>query len=123
MPNNRGMNASEIIRALDGVTAVARMLKIKPPSVQGWLKSGIPDGRLIELAARIEVKSNGRFTRRSQWPDDYEFIWPELAQAPDNKAQAAIKTVAAGVAGEHPMNHGPALAGGLAVCQSTTQGN
>ena len=93
MPNNLGMNASEIINVLDGATAVARSLKIKPPSVQGWIKSGIPDGRLIELAARIEIKSNGRFTRRGQWPDTFALIWPELSQAPVIPAQAAINSV------------------------------
>lgn len=116
------MNDSEIIHVLGGITAVARMLKIKPPSVHKWINVGIPEGRLIELAAQIEIRSEGRFTRRNRWPNNFAFYWPELAYTPANQAQAAIETVADRVAGEHPLNHGQALAGGLAVCQATAQG-
>lgn len=75
------MTDAEIIQLLGGVTAVARMLDIKPPSVHGWLESGIPDARLRELAGQIEIKSSGRFSRRERWPDRYAFYWPELAGA------------------------------------------
>jgi DNA-binding transcriptional regulator YdaS (Cro superfamily) len=73
------MNDVEIIKLLGGVTSVAKMLGIKPPSVHAWLESGIPEPRLIELAAQIEIKSEGRFTRKQRWPDRYAFYWPELA--------------------------------------------
>lgn len=84
MPNNVGMSMSdpEIICLLGGVTSVARMLEIKPPSVHAWLEDGIPESRLRELAGQIEIKSEGRFTRRERWPDKFAFYWPELAQAP-----------------------------------------
>lgn len=75
------MTDHEIIQLLGGVTSVARMLGIKPPSVHAWLVDGIPEGRLRELAAQIEIKSNGRFTRRDRWPDKFAFYWPELAEA------------------------------------------
>jgi DNA-binding transcriptional regulator YdaS (Cro superfamily) len=71
----------EIISLLGGPTSVARMLNIKPPSVSDWLDGGIPEGRLIELGAEIERRSNGRFSRRERWPDRYHLIWPELAGA------------------------------------------
>lgn len=76
------MTDVEIIEVLGGVTSVARMLGIKPPSVHSWLQEGIPESRLRELAAQIEIKSEGRFSRRERWPDRYTFYWPELA-APD----------------------------------------
>lgn len=79
------MTDTEIIQLLGGVTSVARMLEIKPPSVHAWLEDGIPEGRLRELAGQIEIKSEGRFTRRERWPDKFAFYWPELAtthQAP-----------------------------------------
>lgn len=79
MPYISGMTDLEIIKLLGGVTAVARMLGIKPPSVHGWLVDGIPEARLRELAAQIEIKSQGRFTRRARWPSNYAFYWPELA--------------------------------------------
>ncbi len=88
---------SEIIQLLGGPTCVARLLGIKPPSVQGWLETGIPDGRLIELAAQIEIKSEGRFSRVARWPDRYASIWPELASAPASQAQATAENVAGGV--------------------------
>lgn len=93
MPNNRAMNDKEIIQLLGGATEVARMLGIKPPSVYEWIKDGIPEGRLRELAAQIEIRSAGRFTRRDRWPDNFAFYWPELAQAPANCLQAATNTV------------------------------
>lgn len=73
------MTDTEIIQLLGGVTAVARMLNIKPPSVHAWLEDGIPDARLRELAGQIEIKSEGRFTRKRQWPEKFAFYWPELA--------------------------------------------
>lgn len=73
------LTSSEIIQSLGGVTAVARILGVKPPSVHAWIKDGIPEGRLIELAATIEAKSDGRFSRIARWPDTYARIWPELA--------------------------------------------
>lgn len=73
------MTDPEIIRALGGVTAVARLLGIKPPSVHSWLVDGIPEPRLIALAGQIELKSGGRFSRRERWPDRYAIYWPELA--------------------------------------------
>jgi len=81
MPNNWGMSLTdpEIIKILGGVTSVARMLDIKPPSVHAWLESGIPSSRLLELASQIELKSEGRFSRRERWPNTFAFYWPELS--------------------------------------------
>jgi len=90
------MTDFEIIQLLGGVTAVARMLEIKPPSVHAWLTDGIPEGRLRDLAGQIEIKSGGRFSRQARWPDKYQFFWPELAQSPANPAPAATQSVAQG---------------------------
>ena len=91
------MNDSEIINVLGGAMSVARMLNIKPPSVYEWLMEGkgIPEYRLRELAGQIEIKSEGRFTRKVRWPDKYAFYWPELAETQQTRAQAAPETVAA----------------------------
>jgi hypothetical protein len=88
------MTDTEIIQLLGGVTSVANMLGIKPPSVHGWIECGIPEGRLIELAGQIELRSNGTFNRRARWPDKFAFYWPELAQAHTQQGQAATQTVA-----------------------------
>jgi len=88
------MTDAEIIKLLGGVTATAVMLDIKPPSVFGWLKTGIPEGRLRDLAGQIELRAEGRFTRKKRWPNKYAFYWPELAVAHILPAQPAIETVA-----------------------------
>jgi hypothetical protein len=88
------MTDTEIIALLGGITSVARLLDIKPPSVHAWLHDGIPESRLRELAAHIEIKSAGRFNRRDRWPDKFAFYWPELAVSPAAIAQAATETVA-----------------------------
>ncbi len=91
------MTDTEIIATLGGVTAVAHLLGIKPPSVHAWIEDGIPEVRLIQLAGQIESKSAGRFTRRARWPEKYAFYWPELAAAQSHQAQPATHDVAMGV--------------------------
>lgn len=76
------MTDYEMIKLLGGVTAVARLLGIKPPSVHSWMSDGIPESRLIALAGQIELRSCGRFSRRERWPDRYQVFWPELAATP-----------------------------------------
>ena len=87
---------TEIIQMLGGVTAVARMLEIKAPSVHEWLTVGIPESRLRELAGQIELVSKGQFTRRERWPEKFAFYWPELAEVPANIQQFATESVAVG---------------------------
>ena len=85
---------SEIIALLGGTNNVARMLGIKPPSVSGWLETGIPEGRLRDLAGQIELRAPERFSRRQRWPTMCEFYWPEMAQARIGVAPAATENVA-----------------------------
>lgn len=85
----------EIIALLGGPAAVARMVKVRPPSVQGWLVDGIPEGRLIELAAEIERRAPGRFSRRARWPDRCHLIWPDLAPSAVEAANEAAQAPAA----------------------------
>jgi hypothetical protein len=40
---------SELIDALGGTSAVARLFGIKPPSVSNWRTDGIPKSRLMYL--------------------------------------------------------------------------
>jgi hypothetical protein len=88
---------TEIIQLLGGVTSVARMLDIKPPSVHAWIEEGIPEVRLCQLAGQIELKSAGRFTRRERWPEKFAFYWPELAEVTANQSPVATESVAQGV--------------------------
>lgn len=101
------INHAELMRQLGGPYAIAKRLRIKPPSVYKWVdKAGrvsIPDYRLIELGADIERVTGGAITRQHLRPDDWRQIWPELAAsepiqpaAPGGQAPAATESVAIG---------------------------
>ncbi|WP_025041006.1 hypothetical protein [Nitrosospira briensis] len=56
--------ANQIIDALGGTNAVARLFNIKPPSVSGWREDGIPDARLMYIkVAHPEVFSTPNQTK------------------------------------------------------------
>jgi len=46
---NKHIFADQVIAALGGTNAVARLCNIKPPSVVDWRKNGIPNARLMYL--------------------------------------------------------------------------
>lgn len=71
------MTDNQLIEALGGCNAVARMLGIKPSSVSGW--KSIPTDRKIRLAVIAEEK--GITTRKQLFPDSYGEIWIELREA------------------------------------------
>jgi DNA-binding transcriptional regulator YdaS (Cro superfamily) len=77
--------SSELIDKLGGPAAVAKMLGIKPPSVVGWRAHGIPADKLIRLAPVCEKM--GIASRRELRPDDWQQIWPELAEASSDAPQ------------------------------------
>lgn len=70
------MNTNEIIDLLGGTFAVAKMCQISPPSVSQWRNNGLPNDKLVLLAAELEKKSDGKWNRKmvSNWQQ----IWPEL---------------------------------------------
>lgn len=70
------MTDSQLIAALGGCNAVARMLGIKPSSVSGW--KSIPTDRKIRLAVIAEEK--GITTRKQLFPNYYGEIWIELRE-------------------------------------------
>lgn len=47
-----------------------------------------------ELAVSIERETQGVVSRKDLCPDNWQKIWPELAQAPATIAQAATETIA-----------------------------
>lgn len=44
-PKIRVMDTSQIIKALGGTVAVARLCKVRPASVSEWRRNGIPSAR------------------------------------------------------------------------------
>ncbi|MDP3651065.1 MAG: YdaS family helix-turn-helix protein [Rhodoferax sp.] len=70
------------------------------------------------ICVAIEKESRKAVTRQELRPDDWPHIWPELAQAPANTAQAATETVAVQAGENHDANHDSAAPGGVADCQA-----
>lgn len=62
--------------AVGGISALARILGVKPPTVSQWAKSERPIP--VERCFAIERATNGVVTRRDLRPDDWQEIWPEL---------------------------------------------
>ncbi|WP_391485412.1 Cro/CI family transcriptional regulator [Acinetobacter baumannii] len=83
------MNDADLIKALGGVNAVARLLGITAPSVSGW--NAIPLDRKIRLA--VIAEDLGIATRKEIFPDDYQDIWIELR--PRRKPSKQLKQLTA----------------------------
>ena len=70
----------EIIDAMGGPAKTARACDVTESAVQIWLSVGeIPDQRLAWIAARVELASDGKITRKQLFPLEWPLIWPELA--------------------------------------------
>lgn len=68
------MTDDQLIKALGGPAAVARLLGIKTPSVSGWTQ--IPTDKKIRLA--VIAEDQGITTRKELFPNTYKDIWIEL---------------------------------------------
>lgn len=69
--NGKLMTAIErAINEVGGQTAMARLLNIRPQSVQSWVSSGsVPIARAVE----VERATGGVVTRRELRPDIFDF--------------------------------------------------
>ena len=78
-----------------GLTTLARMLGVSPPTVHEWKthKRPVPASRCMSI---VRV-TNGAVTLQELRPDDWANYWPEPAQAQANITQPATETVAQGV--------------------------
>ncbi|MGH8647613.1 MAG: transcriptional regulator [Gammaproteobacteria bacterium] len=72
--------------------ALALFLKV-PPSFVSKMVSGEKPIPISHMAA-IEAFSNGQVTRQEMRPDDWQSIWPELAQAQAEPPPPAIEFIA-----------------------------
>ncbi len=83
MPYNVTMNAIELIKALGGTSACARLCGVTPPSVSEWRDKGsIPKAPHIILC--VVAERLGIAKRQELRPEDYWLIWPDL-KAPKGK--------------------------------------
>lgn len=72
---------STMIDLLGGTNKVARLCQVASTAVTQWRKNGIPRGKLILLAARIEKESHGLVTRQDMFPGTWHLVWPELLKS------------------------------------------
>lgn len=78
-----------------GLTSLAKLLGVSAPTVHEWKtnKRPVPVLRCVS----ISKATNGAVTLQDLRPDDWQKIWPELAQAPANQVQVATQPAAQGV--------------------------
>lgn len=85
---------SEIDRAIfeaGGVGKLASAIGVVQSAVSNWrVRGSIPP----EHCAAVEKATSGAVTRQNLRPNDWQKIWPELAQAPVHPAQAATQSIA-----------------------------
>ena len=75
------MNDTQLLKALGGCNAVARLLGITGASVSGW--KDIPTDRKIRLA--VIAEDRGICSRKEIFPNDYQDIWIELRDNPQEQ--------------------------------------
>jgi len=75
-------------------TDLARAIGAQPQLVWQWA-TGVRQVPL-ERCVSIELATAGAVSRIDLRPNDWQKIWPELAESAANSAQAAMKTVATG---------------------------
>lgn len=75
VPNEVIRRAVEIV---GGQSEMARLLDVKPPTVNQWVSGvrPVPPRR----CPAIEKATGGVITRPELRPDDWQELWPELAQ-------------------------------------------
>lgn len=69
-------NIKAIIDNLGGTNAVANLCLVSRSTVSHWQNEGIPAARCVA----IERATSGAVTRQDLRPNDWESIWPELAE-------------------------------------------
>ncbi len=80
-------------RIVGGRSALADRLDVSVAAIGNWKTRGVP----IEKCPRIERLTDTKVTRQVLRPNDWQEIWPELAQSPANTQHTATENVAQGV--------------------------
>lgn len=70
-----------------GQRALAKHLNVSCPTVNQWVYGirPVPFGRCAE----IERVTDGEVSRKDLCPDNWQTLWPELAQSQSNSEEAA----------------------------------
>lgn len=91
-PLKRDAVAEFVVKELGGPTATARLVGIKPPSVMGWLKKGIPkpwlkyfDLAYPDLMRKARKIQNGDAVDRAAASDDTQALGGSADNEPKRK--------------------------------------
>lgn len=76
---NPGLAVKTVVDLLGSQAALARALKVSAPTVNQWIKGHRPVPQA--MSPKIEALSGGAVSRRDLRPNDWQDIWPELADA------------------------------------------
>ncbi|WP_323120012.1 transcriptional regulator [Burkholderia alba] len=92
LPYNCAMNTPTTLairKACDlvgGKAALARLLGVKPPTVQQWANGARPVA--VDRCVAIERATKGAVSRIELRPDDGHLIWPEIVPPTEAKEVA-----------------------------------
>lgn len=94
--------AAKAVALMGGAVQASKKLCVSNyQTIQSWATKGVP----VAYSATVERLIEGRVTRRELYPLDWQDIWPELAEYPQNPpvalanhAQGAINSEAQEVA-------------------------
>ncbi len=81
------MNLHEYLNKIENSNRFSKRIGVPLPSISNWRhkKRPVP----IEKALVIESATNGLVTRKELRPNDWQTLWPELAQTQNNSEEAA----------------------------------
>lgn len=75
------MNAiHKAIQIVGGKSSLARAIGVSPQMVSQWVRPTNPKPIPITRCVAIEQATNGIVSRKDLRPDDWQLIWPELAE-------------------------------------------
>ena len=87
-------------RLAGGRLVLAQLLGVSAAAVGNWkIRGAIP----IEHCAAIEIATEGAVTRRDLRPDDWQKIWPELADLEPNTPDPSTSRPQAAITSEAPQ--------------------
>ncbi|TFW15932.1 transcriptional regulator [Duganella callida] len=86
------------IQWCDGLSSLAEKIGISSARLGNWRVRGVP----VEHCLAIEKATDGQVTRKDLRPDDWQNIWPELAD--DHTRRATDPAPPAGHAGRQPSS-------------------
>lgn len=89
-------------KLLGSQRALAVALGVAPVNVSQWVNPTTAKGRPVppKQCVRIEALTDGTVTRRDLRPDDWQAIWPELADSQEKQAPALTQQAPAAINSE-----------------------